>query len=488
MTVRLEDGLDPAGQNLIGVAHSRAASYYLQRAADDRDHDTRQDADELLARSAVRALARDRATRLFREPVRVGTPYQLVRGALAGPAHAGILVDAANSVFILDELHAYEPRRLGMILAMVRLWTRLGGKVGVVSATLPAVLADFLAMALGEQPAIVEPQDSWTWPVRHRLALRTEHLTARRSVTEISGRLRAGQSVLVVANNVADARELFRQLSPEVISQHGEDAATLLHSRFLAVDRAAIERQIQRRFEAGKPRRPGLLVATQTVEVSLNVDFDALHTSAAPLESLIQRFGRVNRLAKLTAPAPVVVHEPAYGPRRSEPASDYADGVYLAEPVRLAWQILTRHDGDELNEKVFGHWLDEIYATDWGQRWRTEVQTSYRHWDRDWLQFTQPFDNRDHLADRFDELFEGVEAVLERDIEKYRQLLNEPHPAAGRLLAAGLLLPVPAYGVRLGRWDKTLGVTVIDADYDKDAGLGKIHGRNGSRYVPGEVL
>ena len=254
MSDRLRKELDPDGQGLLGVAHSRAASYYLQRAADDDCSSVHQPGGELLAREAARAIARDRATRLFREPVRVGTPYQLVRGALAGPAHASILIDAANSVFILDELHAYEPRRLGMILAMVRLWTRLGGRVGVVSATLPAAVADLLTMALGGRPQIVEPPAAWTWPVRHRLALRTEHLTAPGSVTEITGRLQADQSILVVANNVADARDLYQKLAPAVTGRHGKDAALLLHSRFRAGDRAAIEKT--RSWTASGPPSP----------------------------------------------------------------------------------------------------------------------------------------------------------------------------------------------------------------------------------------
>ena len=487
MSDRLRAEFDPDGQDLLGVAHSRAASYYLQRAADDCGS-AHEPGGELPAREAARAIARDRATRLFREPVRVGTPYQLVRGALAGPAHASILIDAANSVFILDELHAYEPRRLGMILAMVRLWTRLGGRVGVMSATLPAAVADLLTMALGSRPQIVEPPAAWTWPVRHRLVLRTEHLTAPRSVTEITGRLQADQSTLVVANNVADARDLYQKLAPAVTGRHGKDAALLLHSRFRAGDRAAIEKKILDRFGAAQPRRPGLLVATQTVEVSLNVDFDALHTSGAPLEPLIQRFGRVNRLGELPAPAPVVVHEPACGPRRGQPASDYADGVYEAEPTRLAWQILTRHAGQDLDEKVFGQWLDEIYATGWGQRWRADVECHFHRFDEDYLRFTLPFDDRSHLADAFDQIFDGTEAILECDAAEYRRLLGDHSAAAGRLLAAQLLLPIPAYGARLGHWDKALRITVIDADYDESAGLLKIHGRNGSRYTPGEVL
>jgi CRISPR-associated endonuclease/helicase Cas3 len=66
-------------------------------------------ADNNRVSAAHKAVSRTAATRLFRELVRVGTPYQLLRGALAGPAYSSILVDAVNSVFVFDELHAYEP-------------------------------------------------------------------------------------------------------------------------------------------------------------------------------------------------------------------------------------------------------------------------------------------------------------------------------------------------------------------------------------------
>jgi len=479
-TGRLHRELGPAGKDLVGVAHSRAASYYLHAAADD-------DCATPDASAARRALARNRATRLFREPVRVGTPYQLVRGALAGPAHSSILIDAANSVFILDELHAYESGKLGIILAMIRLWTRLGGRIGVVSATFPAVLAELLTMALGEEPALVQPEQQWSWPVRHQLHLRAEHLTAQSSVDEIAARLRAGHSVLVIANSVKDAISLYDQLAPETAARYGQDAALLLHSRFTGRDRNAIEQKILARFEAGNPRQPGLLVATQTVEVSLNIDLDATHTSAAPLESLLQRFGRVNRLGQLADPAPVIVHEPAYVHRGKSP-SLYADGVYDAEPVQLAWQILARNDGGRLDEQLFTGWLDEIYASDWGQRWRTAVERVCRQWNDDWLQFRDPFSSRDDLSEAFDKLFEGTEAVLEKDTAQYRDLLTGHTPAAGRLLASELLIPIPHYGQQIGRWDRTIGATVIGGDYSSTYGLRAISGPAGGQYTLGVII
>jgi CRISPR-associated endonuclease/helicase Cas3 len=479
---------EEAGAGSVGVAHSRAASYYLKLAIDGCDHDPAAGENDLAARAARQAVARNRATRLFREPVRVGTPYQLVRGALAGPAHSGILIDSANSVFILDELHAYEPRRLGMILAMLGLWSRLGGRIAVISATLPQAMADLVTTALGEQPALVEPGPSWNWPIRHRLELRTGHLTADTSISEIRQRLASGASVLVVANNVADAIGLSRTLAPEVTARHGPDSALLLHSRFKAGDRADIEKKILARFEAGRPRQPGLLVATQTVEVSLNVDFDVLHTSGAPLEPLIQRFGRVNRLGALPGPALVVVHPPAFGSRgRSGP--EFADGIYDAVPTRLAGQILARNDGGTLDEKLFGHWLDEVYASDWGREWRASVMDEYRNWDEQWLWFEQPFRNRDYLANDFDRLFDGTEAILQEDRSTYRKRLSTGNTSAeGRLLAADLLLPVPAYAGALGRFDRDLGVTVIDGEYDPATGLTAIRGPQAAGYVPGEVL
>src|SRR5262249_30559872 len=126
MTERLATRL---GNDSVGVTHSRAASYHLSRSVCP-DADT-------TAKAASKAVSRAAATRLFRETVRVGTPYQLLRGALAGPAHSGILIDAANSVFILDELHAYDARRLGMLLATLGFWERIGGRIAVLSATLP---------------------------------------------------------------------------------------------------------------------------------------------------------------------------------------------------------------------------------------------------------------------------------------------------------------------------------------------------------------
>ncbi|GAB3119615.1 CRISPR-associated helicase/endonuclease Cas3 [Streptomyces calidiresistens] len=487
MTERLGDLL--GDREVVGVAHSRAASHHLATAITPEDGDTAR------AGAAARAVARAEATRLFRETVRVGTPYQLLRSALAGPENAGVLLDSCNSVFVLDELHAYDAQRLGYVLAMAGLWKKLGGRVAVLSATLPDALADAVGESLGEAPHLIDCPDIGL-PHRHRVRTRAHHLTDAPAVEEIGERLRAGEAVLVVANNVAHAIDLFETLAPLAIEANDgdPDAATLLHSRFRRGDRGAIEKRVRERFGTGlAPRRGGLLVATQVVEVSLDVDFDVLFTSAAPLEALLQRFGRVNRVAA-RPPADVIVHEPAWTKRRGKQDAArgeevFADGVYEREPVTLGLDILRDHDGKPADEAEATRWLNRVYASEWGEHWRKQVEEQRESFASSFLRFNRPFDDRSGLAGRFDELFDGTEAILDTDREAYEEALGSAHRRAGRLLADDLLIPLPHWAGPTAGWDRRLGVHVVQGEYDERLGLTAVHTRGAqSSYQPGEVL
>ena len=495
MATRLRRDL---GQDQVGVVHSRAASFYLSAASCDDHNDVHQQSDPGQGRRrASRAVAQSNASRLFRELVRITTPYQLLRGALGGTAHAATLIDSANSVFVFDELHAYEPRRLGMILAMMRQWADLGGRIGIISATLPDRLLETIRHRLGtnHRLELVEPDADYAWPRRHRLHLRQEHLTDPTSVEQIKDALRAGQSVAVIANNVADAWNLYDQLAPLAEELHGHGAALLLHSRFKTADRTRIEKAIQDRFGTRTtPRRPGLLVATQVVEVSLDVDFDVLHTSAAPLEALLQRFGRINRVGALQRPAPVIVHQPHYAPR-GKSGPEFADQVYPAEATRLSWDILARDDGQELDERLFTAWLNDIYTSPWGEEWRTQVENSAQDFQDHFLNFQQPLNDTSQLSEAFDEMFDGVDGILAQDRQDYEDALLGKSPGeergTGRLLASQYLIPLPHYARFLGTWDHKLKVLIIDADYEHDRGLTAIRSASSttvSSYQPGAIL
>lgn len=104
--------------------------------------------------------------------------------------------------------------------------------------------------------------------------------------------------VAVVRNTVVRAQQTAAQLR-EAFSGYGEDVVRLLHSRFLATDRMFREQQL--RDMLGPPdvaRRPAgitIVVGTQVLEQSLDVDFDLLITDLAPVDLILQRTGRLHR-------------------------------------------------------------------------------------------------------------------------------------------------------------------------------------------------
>jgi CRISPR-associated endonuclease/helicase Cas3 len=366
--------------------------------------------------------------------------------------------------------------------------------VAVLSATLPDALASLLQETLHGGVTQVAA-GSRGWPDRHRLQIRHRHVTDPDVLAEVRARLAAGEAVLVVVNSVAQAQQLYAELAPEVRERHGPEAATLLHSRFRRMDRSVLEDRIGRRFGVRGRRQPGLVVATQVVEVSLDVDFDVLFTAAAPLEAMLQRFGRVNRLGH-RPPADVIVHAPTYQQRQGEPG-EFADGVYPRDPVEAGWQILCRNADELVDEGQAAGWLDEVYATNWGRHWRVEVADRRQKFEVGFLAFEYPYRSREDLEDEFDRLFDGTEAVLAADREQYEQELTRPvrddgraDRAAGKLLGEEYLVPLPYWASRSAGWDRRLRVAIVDGDYDPEHGLIAVRGPGpaAQAYRPGEVL
>jgi len=462
MVRRLADDLG-CGVDRIGVVHGKAAQVLLAWSTEDG-------ADDLEA--ARKARARQRMTRLFHERLRVGTPYQLLRGALLGPKHTSVLLDAANSAFILDELHAYEPRTFGWLLATLRLWERLGGRIGIASATLAEQVLDVIRDSLAAPIAVVRADPEFaSGLVRHRLRLSDNDLTDPASVARVRDVIADGRSVLIVANTVGRAQQMFARLAQAARDRWPDDpsSAVLLHARFRQRDRRRLEDTLQGRYATlGPDRRGGLVVSTQVAEVSLDVDFDVGFTDVAPLEALLQRMGRVNRVAR-RPPAEVWIH-----PVEPAPARPDRVGPYLAAPVHEAWRILTAHDGELVAEPAAQHWLTDAYAGVWGQQWLAEVRRARDQFTADFLTFSSPFDDRSNLEERFDQLFDGVEAVVTTDLDAYRtQFERDP------LLAAGLLIPLSyellARLVRDGRCrptrDPATDTWVLELPYSQEHGL-----------------
>ncbi len=249
-----------------------------------------------------------------------GTVDQLLFAGLKSRHLALRHLAVAGKVVVIDEAHAYDAY-MNVYLDRVLSW--LGEyrvPVVVLSATLPAgrrrelaqayagggagaglgVLEEAVgyplvtAVAPGAEPVVCEPGASGrggaVWLER------LDEGDPEALAQWLEGELRDGGCALVVRNTVARVVETARALR----GRFGDAAVTVAHARFLDLDRAAKDRDLLARFGPDGKRggeRPArhIVVASQVVEQSLDVDFDLLVSDLCPVDLLLQRMGRLHR-------------------------------------------------------------------------------------------------------------------------------------------------------------------------------------------------
>ncbi len=411
------------------------------------------------AAHAQAAARRQRSlARLHYHPIRVLTPYQLLRAAFRLKGYEALLTDTFNGLFIFDEIHAYEPDRFGMILGLMEYFAgNFGARFLVMSATFPRAVREALAPVIGDAAPITADAALYQQFRRHVVRLLPGALANPVNVDAVVEAVRGGSSVLVVCNTVDGARELRQRFA----SLLDPDSVELLHGRFNARDRFRKEQQLLDRMGTRKRDRSGVpivMVATQVVEVSLDLDFDVLFSEPAPLESLLQRFGRINRARRQELCPVYVATAPLDG-----------HGIYKPEYVAGAIRVLTAVDKQPIDESHLGQWLDSIYEGSLANDWRQQVEAHREEFVQACLKDLRAFESKPELTERFDALFDGNEVLP--------ICLRGHYDADEPLAASELLVPISSrqFG-RLRREGRVLTKPgdypiIVDARYDSETGL-----------------
>ncbi|HWL07734.1 MAG TPA: CRISPR-associated helicase Cas3' [Planctomicrobium sp.] len=447
--------------DLITLQHSSAMQVlYHQLMSEDPSRSVKQ-AEWFV--SQQKNLAKLHAT-----PVRILSPFQLLRAAYQLKGHEALWTDAAGGVFIFDEIHAYDPVKFARVLEMLRfLVDRLGARVFVMTATMPTIIRDRIAAILGQPTLIRATDETFDKFRRHRLSLREEGLLEQPTIDEIVSRANRGDAVLCVTTTVGRAQELQQKLQ----NQLGNSCQIrLLHSRFTGEDRSSKEQELQRlvgtRLNGKRPEQV-VLVATQVVEVSLDVDFDVLFTDPAPLDALVQRFGRINR-SRRPEPCDVIVCTPI---EDSQP-------VYNEWLVKAALDQLHRIETPLIiDERTIQEWLDEIYSGPVGQYLVKEIEKEMKTFRRSPINKLMPFDTNDDLEEEFFKQFDGREILPKSLVEEYRRRL-ETEPFSASLLTVPISQSQFKRLLGQGRIEQpsdhslpSRSPSIVNVDYHPNSGL-----------------
>ncbi|MFD5029470.1 type I-E CRISPR-associated protein Cse1/CasA [Streptomyces sp. NPDC058405] len=251
----------------------------------------------------------------------VGTIDQVLFAGLKSRHLALRHLALAGKVVVIDEVHAYDAY-MNAYLERVLHW--LGAyrvPVVMLSATLPAARRRALVEAYaGDAAGVDASPDSYPLltaaapgapeavtarppaAADRRTDIRLEPLDddLRLLVDRIAEELTDGGCALVVRNTVDRVLEAAERLR----EKFGEDRVTVAHSRFLAADRARKDTDLLARFgrDGQRPAGAHVVVASQVVEQSLDIDFDLLVTDLAPVDLMLQRMGRLHRHPRVRPP------------------------------------------------------------------------------------------------------------------------------------------------------------------------------------------
>ena len=249
--------------------------------------------------------------------VGIGTIDQALLAILPARHQSLRLLGLVNKILVVDEVHACDAYMHELLCSLLRAHAAMGGSAILLSATLPKrqrqALLEAYAGGQGWQPSELQKTDEKSYPLATGLNARglseeivdTRHMVKRTvDVIFLSTRqdidiklaevTTKGQCVCWIRNTVKDAVEAYQ----EIKNRHPDWQVDLFHARYALGDRLDAEKRVVERFgkdSTADMRRRRILIATQVVEQSLDLDFDVMITDLAPVDLLIQRAGRLCR-------------------------------------------------------------------------------------------------------------------------------------------------------------------------------------------------
>jgi len=369
------------GEERVTALHSKTLDFFYEQLAEEESNNETIDYEKIEKEARSK---RSLSTELF-YPVKVATLHQVLRTSLKGKGWELSLYDYKNALFIIDEFHTYNALLTGLLLASIRLFRKLfNAKFFFMSATIPDFMLQNIINEVfnGDESKLIRPNPTIKSDrdvldrKRHilhcqpGLAITDKVYLIKEYLNEREGK--ESKSVLVIVNNVKTAQRLY-----EEIDFYDADKVALLHSGFNKKSRIEIERRIT---NGDKKERPQLLIATQAVEVSLDIDYDVAFIENAPIDALIQRLGRVNRAGK-KALAPIYLFENIIGNTKF---------FYDEDVLKNTWNYLFAINDRELSENDLMNACNQVYKNGYSENQQKDFiqgmeNSTIRNFENDWV-------------------------------------------------------------------------------------------------------
>lgn len=280
--------------------------------------------------------------------VKVLTPHQMASLVFGIKGYETMATDLQGCDIILDEIHTYSDTIQSIVLRIIEILLALNCRIHIGTATMPSALYEKVLSLLGDKEKVYEvrlPDQTLDTFNRH-IIYKVESFTLCRDL--LADAIEHQQKILIVCNQVKRAQQIYLELS----DRYPDVQRMLIHSRFKRGDRQRLEQELKNKFNSLS--ETCIVVSTQVVEVSLDISFDLMVTECAPIDALIQRFGRINRKRNATT---IGKNKPIYV--LTPPENESETLPYSLSVLQRSYDVLP--DGNILHETEIQQMLDKVY-------------------------------------------------------------------------------------------------------------------------------
>lgn len=289
------------GYQKVGLLHSGALLYQVHSRVESEESE-QYDPEKIKPTKEEKEVYY--LNRMMFRPIMVATVDQLFMLAFNGNRRWSVVMgELMGGAIIFDEVHAFDGHMLALLERVAR-EMRDYTKMVFMSATMPQGLQKFLSslLALQGNEHIVEDrtlmqQARNNFEFREKKELLKKEKVDKGIIQEIRSHIEDKRRVAIVCNTVQSTQKVYGNLKSDLANLLDDGEILCLHSRFIAKDRRNKEKRLEKDKSKSREEQkwPRLLVSTQVIECGMDIDYDVLYTEGAPLESLIQRAGRINR-------------------------------------------------------------------------------------------------------------------------------------------------------------------------------------------------
>jgi CRISPR-associated endonuclease/helicase Cas3 len=264
-------------------------------------------------------------------PFGVGTVDQALMSVLQTRHFFVRMFGLQNKVVVFDEVHAYDTYMSKLFKRLLAWLRQIGVSVIMLSATLPEKTrreltaayrgSDDIDLPPAEYPRLTIASGtevksiSLETPSSRTVQLQQCDIQPQTIIEYLRTALQDGSCAAVVCNRVKRAQELYKEIKAAGLVP--EEDLILFHARFPFARREEIEKSVLGKFGKGEngernSNRPkkSIVIATQVIEQSLDLDFDYMVSDLAPIDLLIQRAGRLHRHTKNDSTRPQRLRTP----------------------------------------------------------------------------------------------------------------------------------------------------------------------------------